>query len=165
MSLKRLALMLGLLAPLPAVAAGGHEHDDDHVAVADFGLIATHAWTRATRATEALVFVELQNGAAATVTLTGARSPAARSATLVGFRSTGGATDHAPIPMLPLEPGAEIALVPFGLAIRLEGLTAPLAQGEEIAVTLLTDAGALALHVAVEAADATRHSHAGHAHD
>jgi hypothetical protein len=142
-----------------------HEHDDGHVAVAESGLRATHPWSRAGAGDEALVFVELANGADRTLTLTGAASPAARAATLVGFRLADGRQVHEPIAELPLEAGAEIALAPFGLAIRLEGLTRPLVEGETLPVTLLTDAGPLPLTVAVEAADARQHDHAGHTHD
>lgn len=146
--------------------AHGDGHDDDgHVVVAPFGLVAVHPWTRATTAREALVFVELENAAAAPVTLTGARSPAARSAGIVGFRLVDGAATHAPIAALPLEPGADIAFAPFGLAIRLEGLAAPLTQGGRLPVTLLTDAGPLDIVAEIEAADAKTHSHAGHRHD
>jgi hypothetical protein len=161
-------------ADSPAQSAHGHHShaesevhapDDDHVAVAQFGLRATHAWTRAGVGPEALVCVELANGADRAITLTGAESPAARAAALVGFRLVDGAPTYEPMARLPLDPGAEIALAPFGLAIRLDGLARPLARGETVAVTLLTDAGTLALSVAVEAADARQHSHAGHAHD
>jgi len=189
-----LALLIAFAAPAAARADGGqvqpalteaevgkaheagHDHnagepdgddhaDDDHVAAAPFGLVALHPWTRATAAREALVFVELENGAAGPVTLTGARSPAATSAEIVAFRLVDGVAAYAPIASLPLDPGAEITLAPFGLAIRLEGLSAPLARGARLPVTLLTDAGALDFVAEVEAADAGAHSHAGHGHD
>ena len=189
-----LALLIALAAPAAARADGGqvqpalteadvgkaheagHDHDagepdgddhadDDHVAAAPFGLVALHPWTRATAAREALVFVELENGAAGPVTLTGARSPAATSAGIVAFRLVDGVAAYAPIASLPLDPGAEITLAPFGLAIRLEGLSAPLTRGARLPVTLLTDAGALDFVAEVEAADARAHSHAGHSHD
>jgi DUF1009 family protein len=38
-------------------------------------------------------------------------------------------------------------------------------EGDHLCVTLVTGAGELPLEVAVEAADARGHSHAGHAHD
>lgn len=55
-------------------------------------------------------------------------------------------------------------LAPNGLAIRLEGLAAPLEEGETVDVTFTFDTGAVEVHVAVEDADARQHSHAGHQH-
>lgn len=146
----------------------GHAHDDDDAEAGHLaegaGLRALHPWTNATRADAALVFVEIANRGAAPVTITGAASRVAASATLVGFRLVEGATIYDPVGALALDPGEEIDLEPRGLAIRLEGLTAALAEGGTVAVTLETDRGPLALAVAVESADAEAHSHAGHVH-
>lgn len=66
---------------------------------------------------------------------------------------------------LPLDPGARFALAPRGVALRLEGLAAPLRRGDRFPVTIATGAGPLEVTVAVEPADAESHSHAGHAHE
>ncbi|WP_157772696.1 hypothetical protein [Pseudoponticoccus marisrubri] len=55
-------------------------------------------------------------------------------------------------------------LAPEGLAIRATGLSAAFDEGDTAEITLLTSAGDIALTVAVEAADARQHSHAGHSH-
>ncbi|SDZ93374.1 copper chaperone PCu(A)C [Rubrimonas cliftonensis] len=149
---------------------GGDDHaehgaSDDHVAVAPFGLRALHPWTNAGDGREALVYVELQNHAADGLTLTGARSPAADHAELVGFQLRDGAPAHVAVGAMTLDAGGDATLAPFGLAIRLEGLSEPRHEGETLPVTLLTDRGALEMLVSVERAGATQHSHAGHMHD
>lgn len=151
--------------------AADDDHDDHareadaHVAVAAFGLRALHPWTNAGDGREALVYVELQNHAAEALTLTGARSPAAAHGELVGFLLKDGAPTHVAVEAMTLDAGGDATLAPFGLAIRLEGLASPRREGETLPVTVLTDRGALEMLVAVEPADATRHSHAGHMHD
>lgn len=141
----------------------GHDDGDDHIAEGA-GLRALHGWTRATAGREALVFVELSNLSGGMVRLIGAESPVAEHAELVGFQLIDGREGHAPVGPVDLGPDEEIALAPFGLAIRLQGLKAPLVQGDTTPLTLLTADGALDLVIDVEAADATQHGHAGHNH-
>lgn len=168
--LAPLALCLALAAaaaPAGQEAAHGHAdepHGDSAHLAEGAGLRALHAWTRATDAASALVFVEIENVSDHAVALTGATSEVAQSGALVGFALVDGAPAHQPVGETGIAPGAEIAFEPFGLAIALEGLARPLAQGEAFAVTLLTDHGPLEMTVEVEAADATQHSHAGHMH-
>jgi copper(I)-binding protein len=156
--------MIRIAALLAAVAAASpaFAEESDHLAELD-GLRAVHAWTRATDGAETLVFVEIENEGETPVTLEGARADGL-VATLVGFRMQDGEGGYETIPSMPVAPGRELHLEPDGLAIRLTGLTDPLAEGGEIEMELLTSLGALPIHVEVEAADATTHSHAGHSH-
>ena len=164
-----LALATGSAAAGQEAAHGHHDHahetDSDSAHLAEgAGLRALHAWTRATDAASALVFVEIENVSDHTVALKGAASEVAESGALVGFALVDGAPAHQPVGETEIAPGGEIDFEPFGLAIALDGLARPLAQGETFAVTLLTDHGTLEMTVEVEAADATQHSHAGHMH-
>lgn len=173
MPIRPLALAaLVALAPAALWAEDAHEdhdaHDDhaedhaDHLAEAgDLRLV--HAWTRATAADHALVFVEIEN-AGATVMLTGAESPAAEEVTLVGFRMTGDGGTYEALPELPVAQGTELKLAPEGLALRLDGLAAPLAEGDTLPVHVRFGETHVEVTAQVEAADARQHSHAGHAH-
>ncbi|WP_308917263.1 copper chaperone PCu(A)C [Jannaschia sp. LMIT008] len=152
-------VLAAALAPLAATAEDGH---DDHLAELD-GLRAVHAWTRATDATETLIFVEIQNEGEVAVTLEGAHADGL-DATLVGFRLQDGSPVYEPVDAVPVAPGRELHLEPDGLAIRLTGLSTPLAEGEEMEMELVTSLGEIEIHVEVEAADAIAHSHAGHNH-
>jgi copper(I)-binding protein len=65
---------------------------------------------------------------------------------------------------LPVAPETEMMLAPQGVALRLDGLSRDLAEGDSFNVTVSFAQSDVALTVEVEAADATQHSHAGHAH-
>ena len=143
--------------------AGAHHDGDDHLTVlGDVRLL--HAWTRATDDASALVFVEIENTGDAPVTLTGGASDLAEAATLVGFTNANGQPDYQPLPALPVAPGTEMVLAPQGVALQLDGLSRALAEGDRFEIVLTFDNAEADLTVAVEAADATRHSHAGHMH-
>lgn len=145
----------------------GHDHADKttpHVSMTH-GVRILHAWTRATQDDAVMVWLELQNRANTAVTLTGAASPIAEEAAIVGFRMAAGEGRHDVIEALPLEAGAQIAFTPFGLGIRLTGLSEPLPHGSAFEMELETDRGDVPFWVVVEAAGATQHSHAGHMHE
>lgn len=162
------ALLLSLGLATTAIADDthdDHDHDeqDTHLAVMD-GVEVLHPWTNAGTGPMALIFAEVENTGDTALTLLGAESDDATSAELVGFMLKDGSENYQVIPMLEIAPGRELDLAPRGVAIRLNGLTTPRTEGDEIEIHLLTDRGELALHVAVEAEDAMKHSHAGHAH-
>jgi copper(I)-binding protein len=70
-----------------------------------------------------------------------------------------------PLDTVEIPAGGEFVLEPGAVFLKLVGLKQPLQQGEEFEVELLfAEAGELDVYVLVEAADATQHSHAGHAH-
>lgn len=184
--------LLVVLAGQPALADGddhdaeaaeahsddhGHDedHDDDHAAHEDESgdtahlstmgdLRLLHGWTRATTDDTALIFVEIENTGETPVTLTGGASELAEGAALVGFTLVGGAPSYPELPALPVAPGIEMVLAPQGVALRLDGLSRDLAEGDSFDVTLAFAEAEVELTVEVEAADATQHGHAGHAH-
>lgn len=146
-----------------------HEHDDhdhedsDHVAELN-GVRAIHAWTRATSGRTALVFVELENGTAGTVTLLGGEAGNAEMVTLVGFQLVDGEPTYVPLSEMPVGAEREVVLAPNGLALELAGLTGPLVEGEHFEMEIEFDIGHLPVVVEIESASATQHSHAGHNH-
>lgn len=150
-------LLLAGLSP----AAG--EEQGDHVSRSG-NIRIVHAWARAAKAGDnTLVFMDIEN-AGEIDTLTSAASDAAASARIVGITLKDGAPAAQEIGPLEI-PKGDFDLDPGGVAIELVGLKSPLAQGDEIEVELRFEtAGEAHLHVEVEAADATQHSHAGHAH-
>ncbi|WP_068118992.1 copper chaperone PCu(A)C [Tropicimonas marinistellae] len=159
----RFALAIFLaLAPHFAIADGHDEHSD-HLSVME-GLRALHAWTRATDQETALVFVELENIGDHPITLEGGMSDIAEKTELVGFQLKGGEGVYSAIPMVPIAPGSELVLKPEALALRMSGLEHALAKGDTFEAELRFDTGHLKVHVAVEAANAHQHSHAGHNH-
>lgn len=160
------ACLLALMLPLPAAASESHVHEEqeEHHLSEIPGLKALHAWTPATSGRSALVYVELENTGDAPVALEGAEAEIAGDATLVGFALENGEPAYVPLPSMPIQPGRELVLAPDGLAIRLDGLSEHLDEGGEFEMHLLTSLGELEIHVAIEPAGATQHSHAGHQH-
>ncbi|EIE50482.1 hypothetical protein AL036_04175 [Salipiger aestuarii] len=154
------AIIALLVLPLPAIAQDHDDHLSHHGT-----LHAMHAWTRASaRDGTTYVFVDLENHGAAPVLIHGARSDIAQTGALVGFTLENGEARWVDIPTVPVAPGRELHLEPDALAIRLGGLTQDLHRGDTFDMHLLTGIGELDLHVAVEAAGAAQHSHAGHMH-
>ncbi|MEO9528904.1 copper chaperone PCu(A)C [Roseibium sp.] len=171
-----LLLSLLFLMPQPVVASDTHgatkEHDHeeqhadedgDHKASAH-GVTALHAWIRATSGEDALLYVEIENGSDQDIRIVGGETAIADSVELVGFRMKDGEAGYAPLQPVPVKPGKELMLEPNGLALRLNGLTRSFGKGEEFEIEIEFDVGHVELHAQVEAADATRHSHAGHQH-
>ena len=157
--IRTIFLSLALLA-VPALAQDDHDH---HVAEAS-GIRAVHAWANATDASSALVYVEIENASDRAVALTGAHTGIAQSAELVGLQNSGGELSYTAIPEMPLPAGSELVLSPNGLAIQLSGLTGPLVEGETFEIEFQFGDIHLPATVAIEPADATQHSHAGHQH-
>jgi copper(I)-binding protein len=183
--MTRLALILAVALGTTAAHAGDDHAHDDHAAETHAeaehdhdhgahegemhlfeiaGLEVLHPWTRATDGKEALIFMELINDGDAAVSIEGAETDVADTAELVGFRMQGGEGGYEVLPPVPVQPGREMELGPDGMAIRLVGLSEHFEEGHHVGLTLITSAGALDIVVAVEAADAMQHSHAGHAH-
>jgi copper(I)-binding protein len=162
--MRILVVVFALLTAFAAAAQEQHDHDhDDHVSELA-GFWAVHAWTRATGSNSALIFMELENGGAAPVVISGGESSMASSARLVGFALENGREVWQDIPAVPIKPGHALHLEPHGLALMLNGLSAPLKEGDELMARLRTSLGNLDLHVEIEGAKATHHSHAGHSH-
>ncbi|WP_138465638.1 copper chaperone PCu(A)C [Poseidonocella sp. HB161398] len=158
-----LAALLALSGPAMAAETHGHEEEEHH-AFALGDLVVEHAWTRATSAKTADVFMLVHNLGEAPVLLSGASSARAQSAALIGYRIAGGTETAEALPAVPVPAGREMVLAPGVMAVRLSGLSAPLEEGGHLDLVLLTDAGALEIEAEIGAADAMHHSHAGHSH-
>ena len=147
-----------------AAEKAGHDHGPaEHVSELD-GVRIIHAWTRATTGAEALVFFEIENRSGKPVSLTGGESDLGSSVTLVGVQFKDGVAEPVELPSVPVKDGGDLHLEPEGLALRIGGLTQPLAEGDVIEVEVEFDIGHVDVDVEVEAEDATGHSHAGHSH-
>lgn len=152
-----------LAAALMILSGSGAIAEDDHATSAG-ALRIVHAWTRASDAgTDSLVFMEIENEGDED-RLTGAVSANASGVTIVGLTIVGGEVSTAPVGPIVVPRGA-LELDPGGLALELRDLREPLAVGGKLELTLMFErAGKVVLHVDVEAADASRHSHDGHRH-
>ena len=138
------ALVVGLAGISAHADERSHEHghahaedssDDAHLStMGDVRLL--HGWTRATGADTALVFVEIENTGDTPVTLTGGAADLAESAALVGFTLEDGTPVYPELPALPVAPGTEMVLAPQGVALRLDGLSRELAEGDSFDLTL-----------------------------
>ena len=160
---RRLLAMVPPLLLLSALPAAAGEDEDHHVArKGDVKVV--HAWSRATAAEDGVVFMEIESLGGGD-RLTGATSELAREVAIHGAVLEDGALTSRPLEAIEIPAGGEFALEPGAVFLKLSGLRRPLVQGQEFEVELIfAEAGALAVHVEVEAADATRHSHAGHPH-
>lgn len=154
-----LAVLLTLPMAVPAIA-----QDHDHEASAG-NLTIVHPWARAASAGgETMVFFEIENAGAA-VDLTGAETAVATSVELVGAALGADANQTVqPVGAVSIASG-DFVLEPNGLGFLLTGLTQDLVQGEDFELEVeFADGTHIHAHVEIEAADATQHSHAGHAH-
>lgn len=164
-------ILAALLVPAAAFAEGsGHGHateegvsEDEHVTELDHVRLV-HAWSRATDGDETLVFMEIENGGDAAVVLTGGETAVAAAVEVVGYQLQGGTGTHVVLGDVPIAAGARMTLAPDGVALRLTGLSEPLHEGESFALKVLLGDRAADVTVAVEAATALQHSHAGHDH-
>ncbi|KSV92931.1 hypothetical protein N184_22540 [Sinorhizobium sp. GL28] len=148
---------------LAAVTAATADGGDAHLAA--LGEIrVTHPWLRAAEAGgTTLLFMEIENDGDP-VRLVRARSNAAGTATTVGIVLQGETISTVDIGVVEVPRGA-FRMDPGGLAIKLEQLSEDFDVDEEIDVVLTFEPGGdLPLRAKVEAADATEHGHAGHAH-
>lgn len=165
-SLLVLAAVLAL-GPVAAIAEDDHHdhHDDDdhHLTEVD-GIRIVHPWARAAGSgADTLVFLEIVNEGDGDVLLGGA-TEAATTVSIVGITFADGVADTTEIGAIDI-PHGEFDFDPMGLAIALDGLARDLDEGGEFELELeFRNAGHVTLHVEVEAANATAHSHAGHDH-
>lgn len=157
-----LPLLLAALVSLLAIAPAGAE--EEHKTVSE-GITILHAWSRATTGPEAQVFMEIANARTADVTLSGGTTAVADAVAVHGATLVEGRAGSVPLGPFTIPAGSEFDLDPDGVFLLLSGLKAPLAEGGEFELTLSFDGLApIEIHVEVEKADATQHSHAGHSH-
>jgi hypothetical protein len=164
--MRLLPVLVLTLAPLTVLAQDGHDHgaaDEDHLVEAE-GLRILHGWARASDGPAAQLFMEIENTRDGAVILTGAEADWAQAARLVGAPI---AADGEAVPLEEMEiaPGTTFDLTPDTVYIVVEGLTAPLEEGDTVEIEVeFAEIGHVGIAVEVEAADAGQHSHAGHAH-
>lgn len=127
-----------VLAAAVAVLACGR-------AAAPGGVDVHGAWVRPTGGPTAAAYLTLVNRTTAPVTLTGARTPAAASATLHESRTEGtgmAAMAHMlPLAAITVAPGDSAVLAPGGRHLMLEALRAPLVVGGHVPLTVVTSTG------------------------
>lgn len=133
-ALLLLALLLGLLAPVPGRA--------------DSNLVVGGAWIRQPPpgSDVAAVYLSLQNAGTQSVKLTGVECPIAAMAMMHETVETGGQSRMRALAAVTLAPDAAIAFTPGGRHIMLHGLAHPLAVGERVPLVLLFSGG-IKLHV------------------
>lgn len=146
-----------LVSVAPALASDAGEG----VSALD-ALHASHAWARATTDDSGFVFVEIENQGDDPVTLYGGQTTYADSVELGGLTWQDGAALFEPIASISVAPGAELELVPQGLALRLTGLVSELVEGDTFDFDILFDQGEIRVKVEIEGAAAMRSNHAGY---
>lgn len=157
-----LAVLLVPIALPVALAQDDHGHGEHVFAANDIEIV--HPWARAAAAgEETFVFFDLHNDGAAD-RLVGASSTAAGDIHIVGLSIGADGATVQEVGAIDI-PEGEFAFDPGGLALELHGLTMALEQGGHLDLVLeFANAGPIEIEVAVEAADAGQHSHAGHSH-
>ncbi|ODT75983.1 MAG: hypothetical protein ABS76_32635 [Pelagibacterium sp. SCN 64-44] len=145
-----------------AQAEDHHDHDA-HVFSAG-GIEVIHPWARAAaRGADSLVFFELHVEGEAD-RLVSARTSVAGEVHIVGLTVGADGAGHREVGEIDIPIGA-FSFDPGGLALELRNLAIPLEQGTHFDLVLeFAEAGSVEIEVAVEAAGATQHSHAGHSH-
>lgn len=164
--IRALAIAVLLSSAVIVGTAGQEAHDDhdEHHVFEVNGIEVLHPWARAATAGEqTFVFFELHNETGAD-RLLGASTPVAAEIHIVGLTIGADGTAVQEVGAIDIPPGA-FAFDPGGVALELHGLSMALEQGGHFDLTLEFEvAGRVDIEVAVEAADARQHSHAGHSH-
>jgi copper(I)-binding protein len=117
------------------------------------------AWTRASpggRGTTAAIYLRITNAAKEPDALNGVEVENAQHAVVHTTTTSAGVARMNPQPSLPIPRASTVTLVPGGSHIMLEGLKAPLRQGESFIITLVfAKAGKISATVRVLGATAT----------
>ncbi len=109
--------------------------------------------------------MEIENDSGETLELIGGRSEAAADLEVVGVQlNSNGEQEFVPLGPVVIPPG-DFDLDPNGVALQLVDLNQDLVEGNRLVVFVEFESlGEIRLEADIEAADATQHSHAGHAH-
>lgn len=76
-----------------------------------------------------------------------------------------GAMTSEPLGAMPIQAGADLHLEPAAVFLKLVGLRESLIEGKHFGMGVEFDrSGSAEIEVSIEAADASRHGHAGHRH-
>lgn len=116
------------------------------------GIAITAAWARATPpgGKVGAAYINIENRSDTEERLLGAASPAAGSVSVHETVEEDGIAKMRPLPSLSVARGATLEMKPGGIHLMLTGLSAPLREGEQIAVTLqFEDAGSVTVPVEV----------------
>lgn len=145
---------IGAALVLAAIPASAHDYAAGDIAI-------LHPWTRAAGANgNGAGFLRLRNGGTQPDRLLSATSPAARVVELHTMERDGDVMRMRPVRDIAVAPGATVELRPGGFHIMLIGLTAPMAQGGRVPLTLRFErAGEVQVELAVEAAGARGSGH------
>ena len=147
----RRSLLAAAIAALPARA---HDYTAGEIAIG-------HPWTRAAGANaNGAGFMQLRNTGTQPDRLLSAATPIARVVELHTHVREGDVMRMRPVQDIAVPAGATVELRPGGLHVMLIGLTAPLAQGSRVPLTLRFErAGEVQVELAVEAAGARGSGH------
>jgi copper(I)-binding protein len=104
-------------------------------AVAKAPALHVSGWVRA-GASSSAAYVSVHNGGASADRLLGASSPAAGQVSIHDSQNSGGVMRMRAAGVVPIAPGAAIAMKPGGLHIMLMRLKAPLRPGTKLPLTL-----------------------------
>jgi copper(I)-binding protein len=106
-------------------------------AIARAGVTVANAWVRGTVAPQTATAAFMEISSTESVSLVGASTPAAKSATVHEMSMDGGVMRMRPLGKLDVGPDKAVALAPGGYHLMLEGLKKPLRKGESVALSLL----------------------------
>ncbi|HWT08816.1 MAG TPA: copper chaperone PCu(A)C [Roseomonas sp.] len=146
--------LLAAAAAFAALPAAAHDYTAGDITI-------DHPWTRAAGANgNGGGFLRLRNAGAQPDRLIAAASPAARVVELHTMVRDGDVMRMRPVQDIPIAPGQTVELRPGGFHIMLIGLTAPMAQGSRVPLTLRFErAGEVQVELTVEAAGARGSGH------
>ncbi|RDD61539.1 copper chaperone PCu(A)C [Ferruginivarius sediminum] len=155
MAAAALAAMLGVTMGAAASAKAG-------------GIMAEHAWARATMAAvkNGAAYVTLHNHGEETDHVVAAETPVAKHAGLHGHSMKDGVMQMHPVERVEVAPGGTVVFEPGGLHIMLMQLDHPLKEGESFPLTLkLASGDSLDVTVKVKAMGAMSGGHGDHDHE
>ena len=122
------------------------------------------AWARATMPGQKVAGVYMTITSVAPARLVAVETPAARVAEIHEMRNDGGVMKMRRMDGLTLPAGEPVALAPGGFHIMLMDIKQPLAVGQEIALTLVVEAGGTRQSIPVKAPVKAVGAAAGHEH-
>lgn len=106
-------------------------------ALARAQVTVTDAWVRGTVAPQSATGAFMEIRSTESVSLVGAATPAATSATVHEMSMSGGVMRMRPIAKLDVGPDKAVALTPGGYHLMLEGLRKTLSKGESVPLSLV----------------------------
>jgi copper(I)-binding protein len=161
--LPSLAPTLALILALPLAATAGEDDHSDHLSELD-GLRILHAWTNASEEDHAMVYLEIENTTETELTLLGGEADIAKEVHLMAV-DISDPSKVLEVEDMPIPAKSAFNLEPGGVFLELHEVSQPRVKGEDFEMHLLIEPlGEVEIHVEIEAADATTHSHAGHNH-